>query len=199
VLEIRDAERSRIARDLHDVVLQDLSATLQSLQASQLELRGLDLNQEVESLRRAVRGLRNAVYDLRLENRQSLLQAVESLVEFNRQRAPECEVSVSVSDGFPSELPETVSSELVRMVQEALANARRHSGASRIEVSLEADEDEIRARVSDDGRGFEPDRTRPGVGLSSMKERAALMGGDLEIRSRVHEGTQVRFRVRPTS
>jgi len=85
------------------------------------------------------------------------------------------------------------------MVQEALANARRHSGARRIEVSLEANEDEIRARVSDDGRGFEPDRTRRGVGLTSMKERAALIGGDLEIRSKLHEGTQVRFRVRRTS
>jgi PAS domain S-box-containing protein len=199
LLEIRDTERRRIARDLHDMVLQDLSATLKSLQAAQLELRGLDLAQEVESLRKAIRGLRNAVYDLRLENRQSLLRAVESLLEFNRRRAPECEVTVTVSDDFPSELPETVNLELVRMVQEALANARRHSGARRIEVSLEANEDEIRARVSDDGRGFEPDRTRRGVGLTSMKERAALIGGDLEIRSKLHEGTQVRFRVRRTS
>jgi PAS domain S-box-containing protein len=199
LLEIRDAERRRIARDLHDVVLQDLSATLQSLQAAQMELRGLNLAQEVESLRKAVWGLRNAVYDLRLENKQSLLRTVESLLEFNRERAPECEMSLTVSDGFPSELPETVSLELVRMVQEALSNARRHSGARRIDVSLEADEDEIRARVSDDGRGFAPDRTRPGVGLTSMKERAALIGGDLEIRSKLREGTQVRFRVQRTS
>jgi signal transduction histidine kinase len=197
--EIRDAERSRIARDLHDTVLQDLSATLQSLQAAQLELRDLNLGQEVETLRRAVRGLRNAVYDLRMENKQSLSLAVKSLVELNRQRAPECEMGVTVSRGFPLEVPEAVSSELVRIVQEALTNACQHSGARRIEVSMEADEGEIRAQVSDNGRGFEPHRTRPGVGLTAMKERAALIDGDLEIRSKLRGGTQVRFRVRRTS
>lgn len=195
LLEIRDAERTRIARDLHDAVLQDLSATLQSLQAAQVESGRLELGQEVETLRRAVRGLRNAVYDLRFENRQSLLRAVESLLEFNRQRSPECEVSLTVSGGFPSHLPETVRLELVRMVQEALANARRHSEARRIEVSLEAGEDEIKACVRDDGRGFEPDRARPGMGLTSMKERAALIGGDLEIRSEYGKGTRVSFRI----
>jgi PAS domain S-box-containing protein len=197
--EIRQAERSRIARDLHDVVLQDLSATLQSLQAAQVESEGVELDQEIETLRRAVRDLRNAVYDLRVEDRQSLLRAVESLVELSSQRAPECEMSLVVSDGFPSELPETVKLELVCIVQEALSNARRHSGARYIEVRLEADEDEIRARVSDDGRGFELDRARRGVGLISMEERAALIGGNLEIQSEFGKGTHVRFRVRRSS
>jgi signal transduction histidine kinase len=193
--EIREAERRRIARDLHDVVLQDLSATLQSLQAAQVESKGVKLDLEVDTLRKAVQGLRNAVYNLRGEDRQSLLRTVESLLELNRQLAPGCEMSLNVGDGFPSELPETVKLELARIVQEALANARRHSGAHRVEVTLEADEDEIRALISDDGRGFEPDCARPGVGLNSMEERADLIGGDLEIESESGEGTHVRFRV----
>jgi PAS domain S-box-containing protein len=197
--EIREAERRRIARDLHDVVLQDLSATLQSLQAARVESGSVELDQEVETLRKAVGGLRNAVYDLRTKDRQSLLRTVEALLELNRQLAPGCEVSLTVGDDFPSELPETVELELERIVQEALANVRRHSGARRVEVSLEANEDEIRALVSDDGRGFEPDRTRPGVGLTSMKERAALIGGALEIRSEYSKGTQVLFRIRRSS
>ena len=82
---------------------------------------------------------------------------------------------------FPR-LPEPVALELERIVQEALANSRRHSGAwGRGE--LEADEDEIEVVVSDDGRGFEPDRAGAGVGLTSMKERASLIGGYLKIRS----------------
>src|SRR5215213_5893407 len=174
--EIREAERRRIARDLHDVVLQDLSATLQSLQAAQVESKGVELDQEVETLSKAVQGLRNAVYNLRGEDRQSLLRTVESLLELNRQLAPGCEMSLNVGDGFPSELPETVKLELARIIQEALANARRHSGAHRVEVTLEADEDEIRA-------------------LISMEERADLIGGDLEIQSESGEGTHVRFRV----
>jgi PAS domain S-box-containing protein len=197
--EIREAERRRIARDLHDVVLQDLSATLQSLQAARVESGSVELDQEVETLRKAVGGLRNAVYDLRTKDRQSLLRTVDALLELNRQLAPGCEVSLIVGDDFPSELPETVELELERIVQEALANVRRHSGARRVEVSLEANEDEIRALVSDDGRGFEPDRTRPGVGLTSMKERAALIGGALEIRSEYSKGTQVLFRIRRSS
>ena len=83
------------------MVLQDLSATLQSLQAAQAELGGAEVNQEVETLRRAVKGLRSAVYDLRADGRQPTLRTVESLVELNRQRAPGCEVSLNVGDGFP--------------------------------------------------------------------------------------------------
>ena len=193
--EIREAERRRIARDLHDVVLQDLSATLQSLQAAQAELGGAEVNQEVETLRRAVQGLRSAVYDLRADGRQPILRTVESLVELNRQRAPGCEVSLNVGDGFPPELPEPVALELERIVQEALANSRRHSGARRVEVSLEADEDEIEVVVSDDGSGFEPDRAGAGVGLTSKKERASLIGGYLKIRSEYRKGTRVCFRM----
>ena len=197
--EIREAERRRIARDLHDVVLQDLSATLQSLQAAQLESEGVELDQEVETLRKAVQGLRNAIYNLRAEDSQTLSRTVESLLELNRQLVPGCKFDLRVGDDFPLDLPETVRLELARIVQEALSNARRHSGACRVEVSLEAVDDEIRALISDDGKGFEPNRAQYGVGLTSMKERAALLGGDLEIRSQFGEGTQVRFRVCRTS
>jgi signal transduction histidine kinase len=64
---------------------------------------------------------------------------------------------------------------------------------------LEADEDEIEVVVSDDGSGFEPGRAGAGVGLTSMKERATLIGGDLEIRSKYLEGTRVCFRVPRTA
>ena len=197
--EIRDAERRRIARDLHDVVLQDLTTSLQSLQAARVGAGTVDLDHEVETLRKAVWGLRNAVYDLRAEGEGSLLRTVESLLELNRQLAPECETSLVVGDGFPPQLPETVRLEVARIVQEALANARRHSGARRVGVRLEAEDGEIRALIFDDGKGFEPNGDRPGVGLTSMGERAALIGGELEIRSQIGEGTQVLFRAPRTS
>jgi signal transduction histidine kinase len=172
---------------------------LQSLQAAQADLGGAELNQEIETLRRAVQSLRSAVYDLRADGRQPLFRTVESLVELNRQLAPGCEVSLNVGDDFPPELPEPVELELERIVQEALANSRRHSGARRVEVSLEAYKDEIEVVVSDDGSGFEPDRAGAGVGLTSMKERATLIGGDLEIRSMYLKGTRVCFRVPRTA
>lgn len=197
--EMRKAERRRIARDLHDLVLQDLAAALQGLQATQVESDDMELGQEIEALREAVRGLRHAVYDLHTEERQSLARAVESLLEFNRQLAPECELSLTVGERFPLELPEIVSLELVRIIREALVNARRHSGANHIEVSLDAAGNEISARISDDGRGFDPGKAQPGVGIISMEERASLINGDLEIHSKFGEGTQVRFRIQLNS
>ena len=81
-----------------------------------------------------------------------------------------------------------------RIIQEALTNVRRHSGAKKITVSLEMNGYDLITEVSDDGRGFEPE-TSPGVGLGSMRERAALSGGELEIESSVGRGTNVRLRV----
>ena len=82
-----------------------------------------------------------------------------------------------------------------RLIREALTNARRHSAARHIRVLLGATEDELWAEVSDDGRGIEPGRSSGGLGLSTMKERATLLGGNLEIRSEPSTGTSVRLRM----
>lgn len=198
--EIREAERRRIARDLHDVVLQDLAGALQGMQAARIEARtsgsDIGLEQEIDALRRASKGLRNAIYNLRLEGRQPFIRAVESLVELNCQLTPEREISLTVQDGFPQELPEFISVELLRILQEALANARRHSAARRVEVILSMDEDLLRAEVVDDGRGFDPLRVRIGLGVAGMRERASMLGGELEIESHPGRSTSVKVRVR---
>ncbi|MDQ4107149.1 MAG: histidine kinase, partial [Actinomycetota bacterium] len=137
--EMREAKRRRIARDLHDVVLQDLSGALQALQATQLESDGygeVDLGREIDALRQAVGGLRNAVYDLRLEKEQPFLKSVESLVELNRQMIPERLITLTMQDGFPQELEAGTGVEFVRILQEALANTRNHSGARRVQITL---------------------------------------------------------------
>jgi PAS domain S-box-containing protein len=192
--EIRETERRRIARDLHDVVLQDLTGALQGMQATQVESEklgsGAGLEQEIAALRRAVGSLRNAIYDLRLEKGQSFVRAVESLVELNRQLTPEREIRLTVRDGFPAELPDDV--ELLRVLQEALINARRHSGARRVEVILSRRRRMVRAEIADDGRGFDPAPVREGLGISGMRERASALGGKLEIESAPGEGTSVK-------
>src|SRR5918997_6463244 len=94
--EFRRAERRRIARDLHDVVLQDLSGALQSLRLTHLRAMrsgtSLDLEEELGALGRASSGLRNAIYDLRREKEQPFLKSVEPLVELSRQATPEREI-----------------------------------------------------------------------------------------------------------
>ena len=202
LLEIRGAERRRIARDLHDTVLQDLVSALQMLQATRLESfsggngsdNSANLGEEISALRRAVEGLRGAIYNLRLEKEQSFVRAVESLVELNRQRTPERETWLTVGEGFPEKLPPVASEELLRIIREALVNARRHSGARQVAVFLDLEDDRVRVRISDDGRGFKAE-SREGVGLAGMRERAAALGGELHVLSSPDKGTEVTVEV----
>ena len=192
-------ERRRIARDLHDVVLQDLAGTLQSLRLTNLRARGsgteLDLEEELEALRRATSGLRSAMYDLRHEKERPFVKSVKSLVELNRRLTPERNIELMVEEGFPEELPGEVSVELLRVLQEALTNVRRHSRARSVEVRLRTEGEAVLAGVIDDGSGFDPSSTRTGVGLSAMRERVEALGGTIEVGSRPEEGTKVTVRV----
>src|ERR671911_681233 len=135
--EIREAERRRIARELHDVVLQDLTYALQSMQVLRKMPEGLDrageIEHQVEALKRAVAGLHDAIYDLRLESARErpLVRAVESIVDLNRQISEGCQFELVVDEGFPAAISGPAGVEVVRVVQEALTNVRRHSGAGR--------------------------------------------------------------------
>src|ERR671910_1636397 len=193
--EIRRAERRRIARDLHDIVLQDLSGALQSLRLTHLQTKrsgiSLDFEEELGALGRASSGLRSAIYDLRHEKERPFLESVESLVDLNRQATDECEIRLVVEEGFPVGLPAKESVDVLRVLQEALTNARRHSGAGSVEVRLRMENQDVLAEVVDDGRGFNPLSVRTGVGLSVMRERIEGLGGKIEVRSRPGEGTKV--------
>lgn len=199
--EVREAERTRMARDLHDGALQDLSYTLAELQVVRRisEDHSLDerLDAAVEALQRAARSLRDAVYDLRQEGvrERSFVRSVESIVGLNRQMNPGYEVEFVADEDFPENLPETVGRELLRILQEALTNVRRHAEADHVRVALEAGGEEIRIVVSDDGRGFDPEAEESGIGLRSMRERAEVLDGELSVESEPDRGTRVRLRV----
>src|SRR5215207_8480796 len=201
--EVRWAERERLARDLHDLVLQDLAYALQAAQAyrhTRKEHEGegtLNLTELIASLRRSSQGLREAVYELRAGETvgRALARAVEDLVELERRRSPAIEVELTVQEGVPTKLPEEVCKGVLLVVREALVNAARHSGARRVRVALRATEEEIAVEVADDGVGFDPRRSTQSVGLGAMRERAALMSGSLEVLSEPAEGTRVHLRV----
>jgi PAS domain S-box-containing protein len=197
--EIRRAERRRIARDLHDIVLQDLSGALQSLRLAHLQAKksrmSIDFEEEVGALGRASSGLRSAIYDLRHEKERPFLESVESLVELHQHSPHERKIRLVLEEGFPVSLPAKQSVELLRILQEALANVRRHSAARNVEVGLRMDEEAILIEVADDGRGFDPGSAREGFGLSGMRERVEGLGGKIEVKSRPGEGTKVTVRV----
>jgi DNA-binding NarL/FixJ family response regulator/signal transduction histidine kinase len=196
--EVRQAERQRIAHDLHDGALQDLTYALAQAQLVQETLEDPELNdrleQTVEALKRTGQELRTAVYDLSLreELERPLPELVKALVQLNVMMVPGLDVRLEVKEGFPSNPLGKRGLELLRIVQEALTNARRHSDARNFLVSLGAEGEVIWAEVSDDGQGFGPG-TVPGVGFRSMHERARALGGTLNIESEPGKGTMVRF------
>lgn len=197
--EVREAERERIAHDLHDGALQDLTYVLAETRLIQATSKDPELDhrleRSIEALKRTGRELRHAVYDLsRLEEQgdKPLLELLKSLVELNREITPEGNIRLEVDDGFPSSPLGKRDPELLRIVQEALTNTRKHSEARRVVVVLGAEGGRIWAEVSDDGRGFGPG-TSAGVGFSSMRERARALGGNLKVESEPGKGTRVRF------
>jgi PAS domain S-box-containing protein len=203
VEEVRRAERERLARDLHDLVQQDLLSALQTAEAHRLTRRGdeqegaEEVREMIDSLRRASHGVREAVHELRAGEvvGRALVRAVEVLVGVERRRSPGIYVGLAVSEGVPTE----VCRDVLLVVREALANARRHSAARHVRVALEATDEEIRVEVTDDGVGFDPRESAEGVGLSAMRERAAALGGRLEVFSEPANGTTVRLRFTPPS
>lgn len=196
---VREAERGRLARDIHDGALQNITYAVTEVQLTHLlsddaeaEVR---LEKTADALRRAARELREAVYDLHPADAggRSFVEVLEELLAATRRMAPQLQTELSVGEGFPDELPDAVSRELLRVVQEAITNARRHAEAERVRVSLAGDDEEIRAEVADDGKGFDPRKARGGLGQTSMLERATALGGNLAVESAPGKGTRVRF------
>src|SRR5205085_8919948 len=109
-----------------------------------------------------------------------------ALVDVHRSMAVDSEIGLDVAGERPPDLSDNESIEILRIVGEALTNARRHAGARHIQVSARSSESRLSVEVSDDGYGFdsvaEPSRS-DSAGLQGMRERSALLGGKLDIRS----------------
>jgi len=204
--EVREAERRQIARDLHDGVLQELMDVLYTMQVYRLRLADEgeylpEIDQQIDDLRGATQTLRETLNSLRHDNiqEQPFLHLLRSVVAANRQKAPEIEMSLSVDPSFSSEPSGSTGIDLLRIIQEALVNVRRHSGAHRVRINLWAEGDYLNVEVVDDGRGFDaeidPEATWGRVGIAAMWERARKLGGDLDIQSEPGKGTRVIARV----
>jgi PAS domain S-box-containing protein len=197
--EAREAERNRIARDLHDDILQDIVYALQEIQIVQViseDGGATGLEEATEALRRSVEGLRGAIFELRLRETlgRSFVASLEVLLDLNRRMARRSyELELVVEDAFPRVLSERAGRELVRIVQEALANVRRHAEARHARVRLWREGDLACVEVADDGRGFDAESPGVGVGQQSMRDRALELGGELEVESQLGRGTRVRF------
>ena len=189
-------DRERIAKELHDGVIQALFAVGLGLQGTAAFTHDPDLAQRlggaVEELDRVIRDLRNYIFGLRpgiLADRQ-LDQALHGLAEELQERTGVVTV-VQVDPEAAAELA-GVAAEVVQLAREALANVGRHAQAATCRLSLYRDGDLVVLEVDDDGRGFDPASVRPGgQGLGNLRERASALGGHTRIHSRAGEGTRV--------
>jgi signal transduction histidine kinase len=120
---------------------------------------------------------------------------LRSVVEVNRQKAPQIQIALDADGSLSSELPKAIEVQLLRIIQEALVNVRRHSEARNVEVSLREEDEDLIIEVVDDGRGFDPELAWGGIGLSSMQERALKLGADMHIQSAPGKGTKVIVRM----
>lgn len=196
--QAKEAERQQIARDLHDDVLQDLFDTLYLAQITQLKLRDkksewlAEVDEQVLGLRKAEKGLRAVINNLRQGDiqEQSFLNILTSVVETTRQKIPGTKIDLRVRGAASLEFPENTKIELLRIIQEAFTNARRHSGARHIRIDVLV-RDNIIIEVTDDGCGFDPDTTSGRVGLAAMRERASHLQAHLNIESAPGSGTKV--------
>jgi signal transduction histidine kinase/ligand-binding sensor domain-containing protein len=196
------AERSRIARELHDTLIQGFSGVTMQMQALAARLRASperttleeiieDAGQCLREARRSVGGLRNA------PGRQQGL--AEALTRSARQltETRDIRLQLEIAD-CPADIPVDVEYNLLRIAQEAISNGVKHAGPRSIEVSLLAAPEELVLLVRDDGRGFSVEESayvHGHYGLIGMRERASQIHAELRIESAPGEGTTVRVRL----
>jgi signal transduction histidine kinase len=200
-----EAERKRWARELHDETLQELSALKLLLQtgerATELDTAREMIARTVEQLQLTIEALQNLITDLRPAALDELgvTPAVEALVARTAASSGldiETRIDLAYNSGrSPTPLTGEIESTVYRLVQEALTNAVRHSGAERAWVEVIEGERTVTVSISDDGGGFDPGDSGGGYGLVGMRERVELVDGQLLVDSARGKGTVVRAEV----
>ena len=198
-------ERERIARELHDGLAQVLGYMNTQTQAVGKLLESGRVDEAREELRvmgtvsRDVYGdVREAIVGLRSVP-QGLVPAIREYLA-RLPRSPGCAIELVVlGDAGDVALPPSTEIQLVRIVQEALSNVRKHAGAGRVHVLVDARDGEVGVEVVDDGAGFDPHRSDPTgwprFGIQTMRERAQALGGSCAVVSSPGAGTRVVVRV----
>jgi signal transduction histidine kinase len=190
-----EAERRRIARDLHDDVGQRVASLSIALSGLRRRLPASEepAREEVASLQRQASGLSADLRQLSHDLHPGALEHL-GLLEALRGRCDDVRAQTGIevlleAAGDWNDVPDAVALCLYRVAQEALRNVAQHAQARRAGIALERRGGSVRMRVSDDGRGFEQATHRPGLGLVSLGERVRLLGGTLEVRTVESGGT----------
>jgi PAS domain S-box-containing protein len=202
IMASQEKERSAIARELHDELGQVLTALRMDSVWLQERLKRSDakaseraltmcqlIDKNIEDVRGMAIRLRPGVLDD--------LGLVDALDWYTTDFERRTEITCVFENGNVPPLSETVATAAYRITQEAMTNVARHAFADRVEVVLKARSGTLTLAVVDDGRGFDPLELSDseGLGVAGMRERAGLVGGSLEVYSKLEEGTRVLFEV----
>jgi signal transduction histidine kinase len=210
IIQAQEHVRRQVARNLHDGTVQFLSAIAMGIDHLErlLEIKPEAAKSELEALRdltrQATQQARLALFELRplILETQGLVPALEAYVE-QLQGREEFGFHFDASESFP-ELPESVAAVIFAIVQEAVANAKKHASARDVWLRLTSNDDWLQVVIEDNGAGFDPEEVereydqRGSIGLLTMRERAELIDGHLEIESNPSppdSGTRVTLRV----
>jgi signal transduction histidine kinase len=183
-------DRERIARDMHDGVIQDLFAVglaLQTARHAEPDEVADQLTRAMKSIDEAMTGLRSYIFDLQVPEPDFEAR----LLTMISGAASDAHVDVDVEDDF-SGLDHDVATHLTSFVREAVSNAIRHGRATDITVTARTEDSTIVIEVSDNGVGFDTGAVHDGLGLANMRERMSVLGGVCEITSSPGTGTVAR-------
>ncbi|MCA9408338.1 MAG: PAS domain-containing protein [Candidatus Omnitrophica bacterium] len=200
IIKIQEEERERISREIHDDLGQSLATLKMHIQSSTnissksnlMEVSNYQktidyINSIIEKTRHIAAGLRPSTLDV-----LGLIPSLELLInEFRRKKGIEINVRLESLDQVK------IKGELIniyRIVQEALTNIIKHANATKVDIYVDIEEDELRLTIKDNGQGLmlnSREKDNYGIGLASMKERATLLGGELNIISEPLIGTSV--------
>jgi signal transduction histidine kinase len=196
-------ERNRLARELHDTLAHTLSGQAVNLEAMKLmiPLENIHLHERLqrslESVRKGLAETRRALKDLRSKQLEDLglAMALRNLTEESAARSG-LETSISIVNPLPDLTPD-IEQGFYRIAQESLENVIRHAEANHLALQLSIEDDFLVMSIEDDGQGFDPDdvNNMEKLGIVGMVERAAILGGDFQVRSEPGQGTHVRLSI----
>ena len=203
LIEAHEQERTRIARELHDDVVQRLALLSLELEgvkedvpdaASELRTRIGALGNQTTQIVDDIQSLSHELHSSKLEYLGIVEAAKNFCNEFGEHQMVEIDFQ---NHDLPASLPTELSLTLFRVLQEALRNAAKHSGVKRFEVRLWGSRGEIQLTISDRGAGFDTETAMKstGLGLTSMQERLRLVHGELSIKSQPRRGTTINARI----
>jgi two-component system sensor histidine kinase DegS len=198
-LKLMEEERRRLARDIHDGPAQVLSMltmrfdVIKKMVERNPQMALVEISRIQDTLRSSINDLRRMIYDLKplaFEEhgwKSVLMTHVERFQELHR-----IPVTLYFEEGLPR-FPEQMEMGLYRLIQECTNNIAKHAGATRVEIKVHSEnQSRLLIEVSDNGKGFDPAATKSGAfGLQGMKERAALIGGHVDVHSVIGEGTRI--------